>query len=125
MMTTAIEGQGRGQAYGIGWAVAVVTALLLVWTTIVRDEGNAAGFFLTIMGVGVGGFAARFTPDGMARTMLGVAAMQAVFGMLIATAPVTATTEQGVLGAVIYNAIFTVLWLGSAACFRAAASRLN
>ncbi len=62
-------------------AVALVTGLLLVWTTIVRDDGSDEGFFLVIMAAGVGGWASRFTPAGMARTMLGVAAMQAMFGL--------------------------------------------
>ena len=80
---------GRG-AYHAGVAVAVVASFLTVWTTIVRDDGNGMGFFMVIMAVAVGWFAASFRPAGMARTMLGVAIMQAMVGILIATAPVTA-----------------------------------
>ncbi|MGE0846369.1 MAG: hypothetical protein AB7L41_08865 [Flavobacteriaceae bacterium] len=102
-------------------AVAVVTAFLIVWTTIVRDDGNAAGFFMLILATLVGGFAARFRPAGMARTMLGVAIMQVLLGMLVATAPSVANTPDGSFRAMLFCGGFTVLWLVSAALFRAAA----
>ncbi|MBC7991080.1 MAG: hypothetical protein H7Y19_16070 [Luteimonas sp.] len=53
--------------------------------------------------------------------MLGVAIMQALLGVAIATAPSTASTPDGVFKALLFSGIFTVLWLISAACFRAAA----
>jgi hypothetical protein len=112
---------GGGRAYGAGIAVAVVTALLIVWTTIVRDDGNGIGFFMLIMAAGVGWFAAWFRPPGMARTMAGVAVMQILLGMLIATAPSTASLPGGSLRALLSSAVFAVLWLVSAAFFRAAA----
>ena len=77
-------------AYRAGIAVAVIASFLTVWTTVVRDDGNGIGFFMVIMAVAVGWFAAGFRAAGMARTMVGVAIMQAMVGMLIATAPVTA-----------------------------------
>ena len=49
-------GSGSG-AYRAGVALAVLAAFLTVWTTIVRDDGNGAGFFMVIMAVGVGWFA--------------------------------------------------------------------
>jgi hypothetical protein len=102
-------------------AVAAVTSLLTVWTTIVRDDGAGIGFFLVIMAAGVGGFAAWFRAAGMARTMLGVAVMQAMLGVAIATAPVTATAPDGPFKALLFGGGFATLWLISAGCFWVAA----
>lgn len=109
--------------YRSGIAFAVLTSLLIVWTTIVRDDGAAAGQFMIILAVGVGGFATRGRADGMARTLFGVAAMQALLGMLTATAPITSAEPDGVMKAIIYNGAATALWLVSAWCFRIAFSR--
>jgi hypothetical protein len=59
----------------------------------------------------------------MARTMLGVATMQALLGIAIATAPSTASMPDGSLKALLYNGFFTALWLISAASFRGASKR--
>jgi hypothetical protein len=98
-----------------------VTSLLTVWTTIVRDDGNGIGFFMLIMAAAVGGFAAWFRPAGMARTMVGVAIMQALLGIAIATAPVVAKVPGESLKALLFSTVFAALWLTSAALFRAAA----
>jgi len=105
-------------AYRAGVAVAAVTSLLTVWTTIVRDDGTGIGFFLVIMAAGVGGFAAWFQAAGMARTMVGVAVMQAMLGIAIATAPVTAAAP---FKALLFGGGFAALWLISAGCFWVAA----
>ena len=107
--------------YRTGIAVALVAAFLAVWTTIVRDDGSGAGFFMVILAVAVGWFAAGFRPAGMARGMAGVAVMQALLGMLTATAPITAAAPDGVSKAVLYSGFFTILWLISANFFRIAA----
>ena len=109
-----------GGAYRSGVGVAVLASFLTVWTTIVRDDGTGAGYFMVILAVGIGWFAAWFRPAGMARAMLGVAIMQALLGMLIATAPVTATKLDGPSNALLFNAFFTALWLISANFFRIA-----
>ncbi|HEY7005159.1 MAG TPA: hypothetical protein VH392_01615 [Sphingomicrobium sp.] len=108
-------------AYRAGVAAALVTSFLTVWTTIVRDDGNGMSFFELIMAVAVGWFAAWFRPAGMARTMLGVAVMQLLLGIAIATAPVTAAIPDGPSRALLFSAIFAALWLVSAAFFRTAA----
>ena len=108
------------RSYRAGVAVAVLSSFLTVWTTIVRDDGEGIGFFLIIMAAMVGAFAAWFRPAGMARTMLGVAVMQLLFGLAIATAPVTASTPDGPVRAMLFNGFFAMLWLTSAAFFRAA-----
>ena len=115
-----MTGSSESRAYRAGVAVALLTSFLTVWTTIVRDDGTGIGFFLLIMAAAVGGFAARFRPAGMARTMLGVAIMQLLLGIAIATAPSTASTPDGVFRAMLFSGIFTALWLISAACFRVA-----
>lgn len=107
--------------YRGGVAVAALTSILSVWTTIVRDDGSGAGFFLIIMAAIVGAFAAWFRADGMARTMLGVAIMQATSGLATATAPITAATTDGVFKAIMFNGIAAALWLVSAGCFHIAA----
>jgi hypothetical protein len=116
-----MTGPSENRAYRAGVAVAIITSFLTVWTTIVRDDGSGIGFFLLIMAAVVGAFAAWFRPAGMARTMMGVAVMQAALGMLIATAPITASAPGGPSRALLFSAFFSVLWLISAACFRAAA----
>lgn len=112
---------GESRGYRIGVAVAVVTSFLTVWTTVVRDDGNGIGFFMLIMASAVGGFAAWFRAAGMARTMLGVAIMQMLLGVAIATAPSTASVADGPLRALLFSVVFAALWLTSAAFFRAAA----
>ena len=82
----AMEASG-GKTYRAGIAVVLATSFLTVWTTVVRDDGNGIGFFLLIMAAAVGAFSAWFRPAGMARTMLGVAIMQVLLGIAIATAP--------------------------------------
>jgi hypothetical protein len=120
-MMAAIERANANWAYRAGAGVAVFACFMTVWTTIVRDDGNGAGFFMLILAAGVGSFAAWFRPAGMARTMLGVAVMQAVLGSLIATAPITATVPGGPLKALLFSVIFAALWLMSAAFFYTAA----
>lgn len=109
------------RAYNLGVGVALVTSFLTVWTTIVRDDGQGMLFFLIVMAAAVGGFATRFQAAGMARTMLGVAAMQALLGTAIATAPITARIPDGPSNALLFNGFFAALWLISAVCFRTAA----
>lgn len=115
------ERASGSRAYRAGFAVALAASFLTVWTTLVRDDGTGIGFFLLIMAAVVGAFAAWFRPSGMARTMLGVAIMQALFGIANATAPSTASIPDGSIRALLFNGFFTVLWLISAVSFRAAA----
>jgi hypothetical protein len=115
------ERASGNRAYRAGVAVALVTSFLSVWATIVRDDGNGIGFFLVILAAATGAFSAWFRPAGMARTMLGVAAMQALLGMAIATAPTTTSMPEGAVKAMLSGGFFTVLWLASATLFHAAA----
>jgi len=120
-MTGSSERASGSRVYRAGVAVALMASFLTVWTTVVRDDGNGIGFFLLIMAAAVGGFSAWFRPAGMARTMLGVAIMQVLLGIAIATAPSTASMPGGSFKALLFSGIFAALWLMSAIFFRAAA----
>lgn len=125
-ITGSTKSAGQASAsrtYRAGTGIAVATSLLTVWTTVVRDDGNGIGFFMLIMAAAVGAFTAELRPIGLARTMAGVAIMQLLLGMLIATAPVTAATPGGALKIVVSSACLALLWLASAACFRTASRR--
>lgn len=118
-----MTGLSEGRAYRAGVAVALVASFLTVWTTLVRDDGTGIGYFLLIMAAVVGAFAAWFRPEGMARTMIGVAIMQALLGIAVATQPSTASIPGGALKALLFSAVFAALWLISAAFFRLASKR--
>ena len=118
-----VERASASRAYRAGVAVALLASFLTVWTTLVRDDGTGLGWFLLIMAAGVGSFSAWFRPAGMARTMFGVAIMQALFGVAIATAPSTALMPDGGFRALVLSGVFAALWLISAACFRVASKR--
>ena len=115
-----VEWASASRAYRTGSAVAIMASFLTVWTTLVRDDGTAISYFLLIMAAVVGGFSAWFRPAGMARTMLGVAIMQALLGVAIATAPSTASMPDGSSRALLFAGFFTALWLISATFFRVA-----
>lgn len=115
------ERASGSRAYRVGVAVALAASFLTVWTTLVRDDGTGIGFFLIILAAGVGAFAVLFEAAGMARTMLGVALMQSLFGLAIATAPVAALQPGGPLKALLFNGFFAALWLVAATLFRSAA----
>ena len=112
---------GSRLAYRAGIGTAILVAFLTVWTTIVRDDGAGAGYFMIILAVAVGWFAAAFRPAGMARAMVGVAIMQALLGLLVATAPVIANMPGGPVKALLFNGFFALLWLASAGMFYRAA----
>jgi hypothetical protein len=118
-----MTGSSGSRAYRAGVAVALVASFLTVWTTLVRDDGTGIGYFLLLMAAVVGGFSAWFRPAGMARTMLGVAIMQALLGVAVATAPSTASMPDGSSRALLFSGFFTALWLISATFFLVASKR--
>jgi hypothetical protein len=120
----SMTGSHESRANRAGIAVALVTSFLIVWTTIVRDDGQGMGNFGVIMAAMIGAFAALFRPAGMARTMMAVAVMQLLVGLAVATAPITAAVPDGVFKAWVSSSVFAALWLLSAAFFRSA-SRHN
>ena len=120
-MTGFSHRTNAGRAYWTGIAFALATSFVTVWTTIVRDDGNGLGFLAVVMAAGVVGFATRFRSAGMARGLLGVAAIQLLIAVAIATAPSTASLSGGAIRIVGASGLCTMLWLASALCFGAAA----
>lgn len=116
-----MKAMGSAGYYRCGIGIAVLTAFLIVWTTIVRDDDNGIGFFMTIMAAGVSAVAAWFRPAGMARGMAGVAVMQALLGVAIATAPVVAAVPGLSMRFLLSCGVFAAFWLASAVCFHRAA----
>jgi cadmium resistance protein CadD (predicted permease) len=115
-----MTGSSESRAYRAGVAIAAVASFLTVWTTIVRDDGNGIGFFMLVMAALVGAFSAEFRPAGMARAMLGVAIMQALLGIAIATEPSRAIMAEGSFKILLFSAFFAALWLIAATFFRIA-----
>ena len=111
-------------AYRSGAAVALAAGFLEVWMNlavgIVGDTDNTQnqGFFGVVVAAAACAFVARLRPDGMARAMLATAGVQALLGLMVATAPVTARVEpMGATGVLMLSGLFTALWLVSAALF--------
>lgn len=105
-------------AYRLGTGLAVATAILTVWTTIVRDDSHGEGSFLVILGAAVAAWSVRFQAAGLVRAMIGTAALQLVYGLLAATAPVVAAIPGRSLHYLVWSAILATAWLTAAACFR-------
>jgi hypothetical protein len=111
-------------AYRAGAAVALAAGFLEVWMNlavgIVGDTDNAQnqGFFGVVVAAMACAFVARLRPDGMARAMLATAGVQALLGLMVATAPITARVEpMGPSGVLMLTGMFTALWLVSAGLF--------
>lgn len=107
-------------AYRFAAAVAVAVSLLQTWMRMVGSEDNPhnLGFFVVVMAAGACAFTARFRAEAMARAMLATAGVQALVGLAVATAPITAQIERyGVAGVVRQSGLFVALWLVSAALF--------
>jgi hypothetical protein len=112
--------------YQVAVGVALVTTFVLVWGNFVQaadDVNPAAMMYLSVPIVGIIGAAvARFRPDGMARALFVTALAQALV-LAIALSrnpPVTSWTApvwRGFGG----NAVFFMLFVGSALLFRKAA----
>jgi hypothetical protein len=130
-MLAAIEGgrimNGR-TAYGAGAALARLAGLLQAWANlavgIVGDTDNAQnqGFFGVVVAALALAWAVRFTSEGMARAMVATAGIQAILGLMVATAPITAKVEpMGPMGVIAVSGFFIALWLASAALFHRSA----
>ena len=114
-------------AYRFAIGSSLATAFLLVWVVgavgLIGAEGNPADLMYGgVLAVGlIGAAIARLRSRGMARAMLATAlAQSAVAAIALITgehlSPVTSVPE--ILGS---NALFVVLWLGSAWLFKRAA----
>jgi hypothetical protein len=114
--------------YRIAVGVALVAAFGLVWGNFVQaadDVNPAAMMYLSVPLVGIVAAAlARFRPDGMARALFVTALAQALVLAIVlmvrnpGVTPWTAAVLRGFGG----NAVFFMLFVGSALLFRKAAS---
>ena len=113
----------RRAAYCAGMAVAVGVSLLQVWMNlavgIVGESDNPVnqGFFGVVVCAAACAFVARFRAEGMARAMLAVAGVQALLGVMVATAPSTALDPMGAAGVLALSGLFVGLWLVAGALF--------
>ena len=112
-------------AYRIGIGVALAAAFLETWMNLAvgivgsTDNAQNQGFFCVVVAAAACSFVARLRPDGMARAMLATAGVQALLGLMVATAPVTARVEpMGPGGVLLLSGLFVALWLVSAALFQ-------
>jgi hypothetical protein len=117
---------------GSGWyrggvAVALGTALLLVWINgavgIVGDEQNPANLmFLGVIAIALAGsIVCRFRPAGMALAMVLAAAAQALVAVIAFVFRLGADQPPFFPGVIILIAAFSIAWLSSAWLFRNAA----
>ena len=112
-------------AYRIGIGVALAAAFLETWMNLAvgivgsTDNAQNQGFFGVVVAAAACSFVARLRPDGMARAMLATAGVQALLGLMVSTAPVTARVEpMGPGGVLLLSGLFVALWLVSAALFQ-------
>lgn len=116
-------------AYKAGVGVAALAALLLVWINaavgIIGDDEaiNLIYFGVPVVGM-IGAYIARFEPRGMARASFAMAIAQMSVPVIVLTIPNlrgALMEPPGAIGVVVLNAIFAVLFAGSALLFRKAA----
>ena len=119
--------RGGGGRYRLAAALAVLTALLLVWVNlavgIIGSERNDANLmYAGVLAVSVGGAClARLRAAGMARAMLATAAAQMLVGavaLAFGLGAGGAAWPKDVIGA---TAVLSAMWLASAWLFRRAA----
>jgi hypothetical protein len=114
-------------AYRGGVAVAVMTAVLLVWVNgavgILGDADNPANlmFLAVILVAGLGSAIARFSPAGAARATAAAAAAQLLVGGVALAGSLGSPGVGGVYEVVLATTLFGGLWVGAAALFRRAA----
>lgn len=115
-----IAGRFGHSTYKYAVGIAVFTALLLVWMNLavglIGSEDNPANLlFAGVLLVGfVGVILSRFQPRGMSRALFFTALTQALvpfIAMLIWKPPMSNVEESlGVLGVIVLNMVFVVLW---------------
>jgi len=110
---------GAGRA---GWAVAVLTSLLLIWINlavgIIGSEDNPANllYLAVLASVPLGGLLVRFKARGMSYVLLFTAGLQIAVEVVIQVA--------GLGAAPVINAAFALLWLLAAGLLRNAGTLL-
>jgi hypothetical protein len=114
--------------YRVAVGVALVTTFVLVWGNFIQaadDVNPAAMMYLVVPIVGIiGASAARFQPNGMARALFVTALVQAlVLAIALSRNPPVASWTAPVWRGFSGNAVFFMLFIGSALLFRKAQRR--
>lgn len=110
----------RNWTYRAGFAVTIITSFLTIWVNLavgmIGNEDNAANLVFTgvLTIAAIGAIAARFRPDGMARTMIVAAVAQGACAVYAVT--------LGNARDAVFISIFCVFWLAAATLFRIAAA---
>ncbi|OHA46105.1 MAG: hypothetical protein A3A80_00680 [Candidatus Terrybacteria bacterium RIFCSPLOWO2_01_FULL_44_24] len=112
-------------AYRAAVGVAVVTAVLMVWINaavgIIGDGDFPNAMYFGVLAIGgIGALIARFRPYGMSHALFAMALAQAMVPgiALIIWPPSVISWEPGVMKVFALNAVFVLLWVGSALLFR-------
>lgn len=107
-------------AYRVAVGIAVVTSLVLVWINAavgIIGDGPINILYLGVPAVGLlGAFISNFQPQGMARTLF-VMALAQFLVPVIALIIGTSDFAPDVVQVFILNAVFVILYLGSAVLF--------
>lgn len=116
----------RNTAYRGALAIALAAAFLLLWINgavgIIGDEDNPLNLlYLGVIAIAFGGMAwARFRAKGAARAMTVAAIANALVGVVAAVAG--RNEPPGIVGLVVLNGFFVLLFLGAAWLFGIAAA---
>jgi hypothetical protein len=111
-------------AYRFAIGVALAAAFMLVWVNgavgVIGSEDNPANsMYIGVLAVGViGAIIARFRPHEMARALFATALSQALVAVIALIAGLGSGSPPGVLGILILNGFFVLLFVGSALLFR-------
>jgi hypothetical protein len=126
-----VASKGGTIAYRAACGVAIVTAVLLVWVNaavgIIGDDEEINFLYFAVLAIGLAGaLIARFQSPGMARTLLTMAVAQMLVPVIVLIIPDLRGSlwePPGEVGVFVLNAVFALLWIGSAWLFRKAARR--
>ncbi len=111
-------------------ALAVGTSLILVWMNLavglIGSEDNPANLlYLAVLTTGiVGAGLSRFRPAGMSRALLATAIVQAIVPAVALAIWRPDISGEGMVGVIFLNALFVLLFAGSALLFRRAHEEL-
>src|SRR3989339_1814631 len=122
--------KARSGAYRRAFGVGLAGMLLLGWVSgavgIIGSEDNPVNLmYWAVFAVGlIGSLISRFKPRGMARTLFATALVQVLVPVVaLSISPEVSWGNAGVIGVVVFNSIFALLFAGSALLFRRASDR--
>lgn len=116
----------RNNGYRGGVAIALAAAFLLIWINgavgIIGDEDNPLNLlYIGVIAIAFGGMAvARFRASGAARAMTIAAIANAAVGLVAVVAG--RNDPPGIVGLIVLNGFFVLLFLGAARLFGIAAA---